>query len=120
EVLGFDEEAAVAILESFEQEGGGQSGLADPGGADKHEILLLGDEVEVCALADGGGVNAGLHVEGEGLQGPALGQAGPVDAVGEAALAHESLLLSQDARIKLGVAGFGLLGADKLALDGFA
>jgi len=47
QVLGLDEESAVAVLQGFEQQAGGDSGLAYAGLADEDDILGLGNEAEL-------------------------------------------------------------------------
>ncbi len=78
--------AAVAVLQRLEQQAGGESGLADAGRADEDDVLGLGDEVELGEGADLPLGDAGLALEGEGLERPLLGQAGVLDAPGERAL----------------------------------
>ena len=47
EILGADKLSAVAVLERLEEQGAGESGLADAGGSDEDDVLGLGDEVEL-------------------------------------------------------------------------
>ena len=86
EVLGADEDAAIAVLQRLEQQPAGEARLADAGRADEDDVLGLGDEVELGEGADLPLVDAGLALEGEGLERPLLGHGGVLDAPGERAL----------------------------------
>src|SRR5690606_26519997 len=69
-----------AVLERFEQESGGESGFTDAGSADEDDVLGASDEVEAGKLAHLAARDAWLSLEGEGLEGPLLGQSGTFDA----------------------------------------
>jgi hypothetical protein len=84
-----------------------------PEGADAR--YLLGIVRNVAAKHEGEQI--ALQVEGEGLQRPALGQTSAPDAILQAPLAEQPVLLSEHARVEVGVARLGLLGTRKLALD---
>ena len=60
--------------------------LPTAGRADEDDVLGLGDEVQFGEGADLALVDAGLALEGEGLEGPLLGQPARFDPPGERAL----------------------------------
>jgi hypothetical protein len=96
EILGFDEEAPVAVLQRFDEHGGGQTGLAHGRLANENDIGCPRHEVELGELADLGTVDAGLLLERKRLQGPAFRQVRPVDAVLHGLLAPVEVLLAQE------------------------
>ena len=109
----------MAALHGAEQDGTGQSGLADACVADEDEVCGAPDEVEFVELFDLSLADAGLLFPREGLQRPALWQVGAVDAVLEKALLLALVLPAQDARDKFGVARLPLFGAFELVADNF-
>jgi hypothetical protein len=103
EVLGAHEAAAVPLHEGLVEERGGEARLADTRGTDEHEVLRSGGEVEAGELADGGGLDARLAIEGRGVEGPDFGEAGLPDPILEAPLALVLVRLAEDAREEVGV-----------------
>jgi len=79
-ILSFDKLAAVAVFEGLEQDSCGGSGFSDRGGANKDNVLGLGDEVEFGEGADLLAVDRGLAGERKRFQRPALGEIGALDA----------------------------------------
>jgi len=76
----------MAVLQRLEQQPRGEAGLADAGRADEHDVLGLGDELELGERPDLTLVDAGLALERERLEGPLLGDPGALDAPGERGL----------------------------------
>ena len=115
ELLGLDEEAAVAGLQGPQQDRAGEAGLADAGGADEDEVLGAREEVERGELEDRGLADAGLELPRVGLERPPLGQARTVDTVLEEADLLALVLLAQQTREEVGVARSLGLGVGELA-----
>jgi hypothetical protein len=102
----------VAVLQGFEQEPGRQSGLADAGRVDEHDVLGFGDEVELGEAPELLLRHAGLALPRKRLEGPLLRQSSALDAppergllavvplgaqeLGEDVLAAQSLRLGMD------------------------
>ena len=112
EVLRLDEEAAVAVLQGLEQQPTGQAGFPDTGRANEDNVLGTRDEVEFGEGTDLSLVDAGLFLEGKGLQRPRFGHRRLPDAPGERALLPALPLGAQEPRQELGdgeLLGLGLL-----------
>jgi hypothetical protein len=92
ETLGLDEEVAIAVLERLAEQGRGQAGLADAGGANEDDVLGAGHVAEGGELADDGLLDAGLLLEGEGPECPRGRNPGALDALGDAALLAKEIL----------------------------
>src|SRR6516164_3321570 len=80
QVLGADEQPAIAVLQSLQQKSGRQSGFPDSGRPDKHYIDGLGNKLQFGQLTDLAARNARLLLEGERLQSPLLRQVSVLDA----------------------------------------
>jgi len=79
--------------------------------ADEHDVLGLGNELELGEGADLARVDAGLALERERLEGPLLGDPGALDAPGECGFLIRLPLRAEQARDELLVGEVGLLGA---------
>src|SRR6185312_11836780 len=78
--LCLDEERPMAILHRLARKPDHQPGLADACFADKHDVLGLGDELELGKGADLALLDACLQLEREGLERPLLREARPTDS----------------------------------------
>ncbi len=117
QILCADELAAQPILQSLQQEAAGQSGLADAGGADEDQILVLGHEVEFGEASDLLALHAGLAAVGKGFQRPALGQIGAADAPLQRALLAVMPLGAQQRGDELRVRDLLLVGGASSSRD---
>ena len=120
QVLRFDEEATIALMQRSQQDCARQTRLADAGGADPDDIAASGDKVELGELFDDAAVGARLLGPRVGAQGPAFGQVRSADAVLEEALLLRDILAAKDAPEEIAVAGAGLLCPRELLIQALA
>src|SRR5690606_13940702 len=116
-VLCLEEQTAVAILESLEQQARGESRFSDGGGADKDDVLRASHEVETGEAADLSAGDARLALEREGLEGPLLGERSTLDAPVEGGLLLAVPLGAQQAEQELGIGELLLLGELELVFE---
>src|SRR5256886_8794125 len=102
------------ILEGFEQNPRGQSGLADAGWANEDEVLLIGDELQFSESADLFAIDSGLASERERVQRPAFRQLGVADAPFQSVFLSRMPLSAHETRDELGVGRVLFFGGAQL------
>ena len=95
--LGVVEAARVAVEAGLAQQADRDSGLAGAGLTDQNDVLVAAQEVQSGQGADLGAVDAGLAIEGEGVEGPVPRQFRLGQAIGQALLAPVGFFLGEQA-----------------------
>lgn len=95
QILCLVEASAITVEKELAQQADGETRLAGARGPDEHQVLRPLQEAESGEAFDLGGIDAGLVIEGEGLQRPLPGELRLGEPVGEAALLALAPFLEQ-------------------------